>query len=118
MARRASHDTYTTVESSVVKELNELLHETIALNLATPLFIDAAEWREMCQNLPRVAHLAARECGFRLEGNGDYYTRKANLPLGRDEREVDLSKIAGRVRAVLDALDPKGDLLSMQVGHV
>lgn len=117
MARRAS-DTFTTVESSVVTEISELLAEAIARHVGTPLYLDAHEFREMCQYLPRVAHLAARACGFRLEGNGDYYTRQANLPLGREEREVDLSQITGRVRAVLDALDPKGVLNEMQVGHV
>lgn len=115
MARRASNDTYTTVESSVVTELTELLGETIALQTCTPLFLDAHEWREMCQYLPRVAHLVARECGFRLEGNGDYYTRRANLPLGREERGVDLTQIKDRVRAVIDTLDPKGILNAMQV---
>ncbi|MES2666100.1 MAG: hypothetical protein V4712_08370 [Pseudomonadota bacterium] len=114
MARRAS-DTYSTVEASAVDELAEILAGAIAPNVATPLFMDAYEWRAVCQNLPRVAHLVAGRNGFKLNADGEYYERPANLPLGHLEDGVDLSQIAGRIGAVLDALDPKGVLNVMQV---
>lgn len=114
MARRAD-DTYSTVESSVVDDVAEILGEAIARDVGTPLFLDAYDWRAVCQNLPRIAHLAAGRNGFKLNADAEYYERRANLPLGRMEDSVDLSQIAGRVRGVIDALDPKGVLFVMQV---
>lgn len=113
MAPRGT-DPYTTIESSVVDELSEILSAHIRLQTATPLFMCAAAWRACCLGLPRLAHLVAYRCGFRLDSSGEYFDRRPNLPLAREERGVDLLPIRRRIAAVIDSLDPAGVLLAMK----
>ena len=111
MARWAS-DTYTTVETSVVDELSALLDSRIKLRTC-PLLLEVEAWRAACCGLPRIAHLIAGCCGFKIDSNGDYYERPANVPLGQDERVVDLSPIRGRMEQIILSLDPAGVLWTM-----
>lgn len=113
MARRANPDTYSTVESSVVDEVADILSDHIRLFTA-PLFMDADDWRTVCCGLPRVAHLVAYRCGFRLDAAGEYFERKPNLPLGKEERGVDLCPIRRRIESVIHSLDPAGVLWTMK----
>ncbi|GGH63155.1 hypothetical protein GVY41_18985 [Frigidibacter albus] len=109
MAHRAS-DTYSTIESSVVTEVAALLADTIHLNVHIPLIIELYEWQEVCANLPRVAYLAARQNGFKLDVSGEFFERKPDQILGLMELEVKTGPIRERVRAIIFNLDPGGML--------
>jgi hypothetical protein len=111
MARRAS-DTYTTIEESAVAELSALLDSHIKLRTC-PLLLEVEAWRAACCGLPRIAHLVAGRSGFKIDCVGDYYERPANVPLGQDERVVDLSPIRARMEQIIHALDPAGVLWTM-----
>lgn len=112
MARKANSDTYSTVEASVVAELSGVLKEHIAL-ATCPLFMDAQDWCKVCCGLPRIAHLVAGECDFRLDKTGYTYERRAPLPLGKEERGVGLNTLRDRFAAIIHALDPAGVLWTM-----
>lgn len=115
MARKANSSTYSTVEASVVAELSCMLNEHIAL-ATCPLFMDAQDWRKVCCGLPRIAHLVAGECGFKLDKTGDNYERRAPLPLGKEERGVGLNTLLDRFAAIIHVLDPAGVLWAMAKG--
>lgn len=112
MTRRGS-DLYSTVESSTVDELAELLADHIKLRTA-PLFMDAEHWRKVCLGLNRLAHLVAYKCGFRVDRKGDCYERPANLPLGKRPEGVDINPIRGRVGSIIHAHDPSGILWTLK----
>jgi hypothetical protein len=114
MARRA--DLYSTVEASVVDDLTPILAEHIRL-FTCPLFLDADHWRKVCCGLPRIAHLVAGRCGFKLNSDGTYFERPANLPLGKEERGVDIYPIRRRIEAVIHSLDPAGVLWTMKAAQ-
>jgi hypothetical protein len=112
MTRRVN-DLYSTVESSTVDELAELLAAHIKLR-TSPLFIDVEHWRGVCLGLNRIAHLVATKCGFRIDAQCEYYNRPSNLPLGKPSEGVDLYPIRGRVGSIIHAQDPSGVLWTLK----
>ncbi len=108
MATRS--DAFSTIESSVVGEVAALLAETIKLDVHIPLFIELFEWQEVCANLPRVAYLAARQCGFKLDDSGEFFDRRPDQHLKLLDLEVKTAPIRDRVQAIIFNLDPAGIL--------